>query len=223
MDGEVFCTGLRPAMLRRSTRHWRMRMRSASRRSKLLIAVGLSTFVVATLFGYRRVQAHRLYAAASAGNITVVHDILQGYFVPINGYTTVGLQSGAPAILVEVPLIGAAKSGSTDVMKLLIENGSDPEAVNEWNETALSVASRAGQTESIVCLLEQGANVNHVCGNGRTPLFWAVGYASPEAIEALLKSGARSGVDKHGLSILAMLKHRVEPDRSKIETLLFNK
>lgn len=114
-------------------------------------------------------------------------------------------------------------SGSTDAMKLLIESGSDIEAVNEWNETALSVASRSGQTEAIVYLLEQGANVNHVCGNGRTPLFWAVGYASPDAIEALIKSGAKSGVDKNGLSILAMLKHRVEPDRSKIEALLINR
>ena len=67
-------------------------------------------------------------------------------------------------------LIWASYYSSTEVCKLLIDNGADVNRANIYAYTALICASLNGHTETCKLLLENGADVNHVDKNGDTAL-----------------------------------------------------
>jgi ankyrin repeat protein len=57
-------------------------------------------------------------------------------------------------------LYTAAENGQVDVVRLLLDQGSNVEERNGSRQTALAVASRFGQLEVAKLLIERGANVN---------------------------------------------------------------
>jgi ankyrin repeat protein len=86
-------------------------------------------------------------------------------------------------------LMYAALYSSIDCMTLLLEKGSDPNAKNSLDETALmwSVHDLA----KMKLLIQQGANVNAKAQSGNTPLLIAsVGQGKYEAVKLLLDKGA---------------------------------
>ena len=69
----------------------------------------------------------------------------------VNGKTFEGL---TPAIL-------AAKKNQTDVLKVLIENGSDINAQGDYiSTTALHEAAYEGHLQAVMVLIENGANID---------------------------------------------------------------
>ncbi|MCP4409846.1 MAG: hypothetical protein GY807_19295 [Gammaproteobacteria bacterium] len=86
-----------------------------------------------------------------------------------------GLDAGAnpdalnsAGVSVLLSAIRGAKSGSTDIIKLLLEFGADANGTDEDGNPLLPQLARAGNVEVVQLLLDAGADVN-VTMNARTP------------------------------------------------------
>jgi hypothetical protein len=88
-------------------------------------------------------------------------------------------------------LMAAARSGQTDTVKTLLEQGADVKAKDNDGLTALMDAATAGQTDTVKTLLEQGADVNAKDIYGMTALMFAKGMGHAEIIQMLKKAGAK--------------------------------
>ena len=64
----------------------------------------------------------------------------------------------------------AARSGSIESLKSLLENGANIEATDILGQTPLHAASKSGKIESLKFLLEKGANIEAMGILSQTPL-----------------------------------------------------
>ena len=87
-------------------------------------------------------------------------------------------------------LVIAAESGSTEICRLLLKHGADPESSTSIGLTALFIANSKEDFNTIDVLLEFGANVNAQGIEGAPPLFSAVQCGSIENVRMLLEHGA---------------------------------
>jgi ankyrin repeat protein len=86
-------------------------------------------------------------------------------------------------------LMNAALYSSVDVMQLLLEKGSDPNARNKFGETALMWAVH--DIAKVKLLIQHGADVNAKAKSGNTPLLIAsIGQGKYDIIKVLLDNGA---------------------------------
>ncbi len=117
-----------------------------------------------------------------------------------------GLGDGA------TPLMRAAKSGDTDVMTVLMEQGADPGATLQNHTTALTIAAglswrdgggafptrdrgtEAGAIESIKMLMARGVDINAVNDAGDTAVHGAVQRGANDVIRFLAANGASLNV-----------------------------
>lgn len=90
------------------------------------------------------------------------------------------------------PVSMAVVYGNEAIIKLLLENGADIEAKDDYNCTPLLLAVvKKGNTDIIKLLLENGADIEAKDNNGRTPLLWAViKRRNEDTIKLLLGNGA---------------------------------
>ena len=92
------------------------------------------------------------------------------------------------------PLQGAAIRGNTNLAKLLLDNGADPNKTAHWGHshglTALHWAAASHHKDVVKLLLNRGAAPNQVNEFGVTPLHWAAKRGNKEVVELLLKGGA---------------------------------
>ncbi len=87
------------------------------------------------------------------------------------------------------PLMYAVLYADADAVRLLLENGADPNIRNEAGATALMWA--VDDLEKTRLLVNNGADVNARSADGRTPLLIATGYyGADETIKLLLEHGA---------------------------------
>jgi len=84
-------------------------------------------------------------------------------------------------------LIQNAWSGNTDIVKFLIDNGADIEAVDLEMSTALMIASMRGHTDIVKLLIASSVNLNTKDRDGYTALIFATREGHTEIIN-LLKS-----------------------------------
>ena len=87
-------------------------------------------------------------------------------------------------------LVAAARDGSLETVKMLIEAGADERASDGMGATPLLAASLAGDAETVKFLLDRGADPNQADKAGTTPLQNAAGNLDREMIRALLAKGA---------------------------------
>jgi len=139
------------------------------------------------------------------------------------------------------PLMRAAKSGETSIVKLLLDAGADPKATLANGNNALMFAAGLGWRDgspaapsydqgtpedavaTIELLLTKGLDINGTNTNGDTPLHAAVsGRAAPEIVRALIQHGARlDATNKRGQTPLALVASaRGTKDLSAIAELL---
>ena len=109
----------------------------------------------------------------------------------------------------------AAGNGQTDVVKLLLERGADPNMTDGWNNTPLHNAVQMWDIDSVEILLEKGADLNIRDQNGNTPLAVILheGDGANEEIvlaRMLLEAGAEPDMTD---------KEKLEGLSSKIEAL----
>ncbi|MGA7195404.1 MAG: ankyrin repeat domain-containing protein [Anaerolineales bacterium] len=86
------------------------------------------------------------------------------------------------------PLHSAAAGGHTELVKFLLEQGADPNALQESGFTPLHAAAQNGDVESIHQLLLHGADTDVKSAQGKTPLDYATESQKSEAI-GLLREG----------------------------------
>ena len=109
----------------------------------------------------------------------------------------------------ESPLIQAARTGSLDTIRLLLDSGADVNLSgptgDDWDATALQHAILARQPGAVRLLLERGADPNRVAGpNAPAPLLLAAGDTDPTFVNLLLAHGADPTVeDEDGVTPLA--------------------
>jgi ankyrin repeat protein len=114
----------------------------------------------------------------------------------------------------QTPFLRAALSGDTTLMRLLLDNGADPNIPTLAGTTALMAAagvnwvvaqtyteSKEALLEAVKLCLEKGADINATNSMGLTALLGAANRGSNEIIEFLVENGARLDVkDKEGRS-----------------------
>jgi len=100
----------------------------------------------------------------------------------------------------QTPLILAARSRQASVVKLLIENGANVNAIDKMGTTPLEYPSgfvdnyHSNYLETVAILLENGADPRHIDHNGETALHEAVYMGNAQVVEMLLEHGADPNV-----------------------------
>jgi Ankyrin repeats (many copies) len=87
-------------------------------------------------------------------------------------------------------LHGAVLRQHTEVMKLLLDAGADPNKVDTIGIPPMHTAAINGNVKVISLLLEHGARVDEYF-EGKKPLYWARRYGYQEAVDILLQWEAR--------------------------------
>lgn len=103
----------------------------------------------------------------------------------------------------------------SEMAKLLLSFGADPNAVNDEGIAALHLAA---SSEMVDILLAAGADINLPSKDGSTPLYVSASEADGlEAVEALLRHGADSTLrTMHGESPLDIATLREEWDKVEV-------
>ena len=97
------------------------------------------------------------------------------------------------------PLHDAARIGSEDTIRKLLEKGIDVKVVDKDGRTPLHDAARTGSKDTVRWLLEKGADVRAIDKDGRTPLHDAARGGSDDTVRSLLEKGAdMRAIDKDG-------------------------
>jgi len=117
-----------------------------------------------------------LYVATAKGHVHVVEFLLQ--------------QVADPSTVVNDLLITASGYGSTEVVRLLLERGANPNAKDKDGETPLHEAAKNGHVDVVKLLLEKGADLNARDYMGRTPLHYAAENGHVDVVKLLLEHGA---------------------------------
>ena len=93
------------------------------------------------------------------------------------------------------PVYQASLLGSgTAVLRLLLENGGDPNVATLNGLTPLSGAALRGDVEAMRLLIDKGAAIDVKNGAGATALMAAATNGSPSAVQLLLDKGADANV-----------------------------
>lgn len=101
----------------------------------------------------------------------------------------------------ETPLHYAARDGSIDIARVLIQAGADVNARDDRGVTPLHRAVESPQMLELLC--DAGAKMNAVDSTGRTPLHWAARAQSAGAIETLVARRADPNLrDRDGRTAL---------------------
>jgi uncharacterized protein len=89
------------------------------------------------------------------------------------------------------PLHVASREGHAEVVKALLDRGSNANAQTTSQTTPLHLAAGAGSAEAVRALLDRGANVNaREASWGQTPLIFAAANNRAAAIAVLIQRGA---------------------------------
>ncbi len=123
-------------------------------------------------------QDHVLLSAVRRGDLKVLESHLREG-APVNVQTSEGT----------TPLMLAALYGTADTIRLLVDHGADPNAVDKNDASALLFA--AGDLAKVRLLIDRGANVNAQSALGNTPLIAAAAHSDNlEVVKLLLEKGA---------------------------------
>ena len=104
-------------------------------------------------------------------------------------------------------LINAARYANWPCVISLLNNGADPNILDELNMPPALWAAEYNNTKVLKLLLEKTKNINTIDSlGGMTPLMWATynEHDNPQIIQALLDKGAMINMkDKHGVTALS--------------------
>jgi ankyrin repeat protein len=89
---------------------------------------------------------------------------------------------------------GGGQEWNGDAVRILVDGGADPNAVDEYSMTPIMWAAQSGNSSVFAALVERGANLEAVCSvelrRGWTVTMWAVYGGNPSVVTALAAQGA---------------------------------
>ena len=121
-------------------------------------------------------------------------------FMLVLGLGAALLAAGACDQQTPDPLIEAARTGSLDTIKRLLDSGADVNLPgptdDDWDATPLQHAILARQPGAVRLLLDRGADPNRIAGPKFTaPLLLAAGDTDPAFVNLLLAHGADPAIE----------------------------
>ncbi|MEM1253681.1 MAG: ankyrin repeat domain-containing protein [Cyanobacteria bacterium P01_H01_bin.21] len=132
--------------------------------------------------------------------------------VSCNSFDERSTESSVVAVETAPPLIDATLTGDVDRVRLLLEQGTDPNLIHNTN-IALTYAARDGFTEIARLLIDNSADVNWIDGEGVTPLILASFKDHIEIVQLLLDHGADRAIkDQWNRTALDYALRRGETD-----------
>ncbi len=90
----------------------------------------------------------------------------------------------------EQKLLDAAGNGNLSKVKILVENGTNINAVDGWSGTPMMYAAASGHTEIVSYLLDKGVNINARYRLGTTAVMCAAQLGHLETTKFLVERGA---------------------------------
>lgn len=97
------------------------------------------------------------------------------------------------------PILSAAKNGTPETMRLLLENDARTDHVSEFDWTPLHTAAVEGHVEMVRLLLDAGADIEARDQDGMTPLISAARFGHIDVVQTLLEHGAFLDAKDKGL------------------------
>uniref|UniRef100_A0A8C3MNU8 Uncharacterized protein n=1 Tax=Geospiza parvula TaxID=87175 RepID=A0A8C3MNU8_GEOPR len=152
-----------------------------------------------------------LHIASRLGKTEIVQLLLQHMAHPdaatTNGYTPLHISAGASHSMSTkkgfTPLHVAAKYGSLEVAKLLLQRRACPDSAGKNGYTPLHIAAKKNQMQIATTLLNYGAETNILTKQGVTPLHLASQEGHTDMVTLLLEKGSNIHVaTKAGLTSL---------------------
>jgi len=92
--------------------------------------------------------------------------------------------------IVNVIMFAAAETDHLVLLRLLVDNGADLEAENEYGTTALMVAAQHGRVEVASLLIERGADMDASDVDGFTAMMFATMQDQVEVVHLLIEKSA---------------------------------
>uniref|UniRef100_A0A803TNM7 Ankyrin 1 n=1 Tax=Anolis carolinensis TaxID=28377 RepID=A0A803TNM7_ANOCA len=170
-----------------------------------------------------------LHVASFMGNLPIVKILLQRGASPnvsnvpiLNGILRQGelkrsLALPSPPQDDQTPLHCAARLGHCSMVKLLLENGADPNLSTTAGHTPLHITAREGHLDCACALLEKEASQTVMTKKGFTPLHVASKYGKVDVAEVLLEHNAQpNAAGKNGLTPLHVAVHHNNLDIVKV-------
>ena len=127
------------------------------------------------------------------------------------------------------PLHFCAWQGKTEVLKIFLNKGLQPNLRDESNRTALHMAAWSGNPEAAQLLLDRNASIDLLNNDGATPAMEAARIGNPGTLDLLLASGAEvNATDARGNGLVeyaasgghkalaTILKRRGAPTRNAL-------
>ncbi|HUQ86522.1 MAG TPA: M56 family metallopeptidase [Vicinamibacterales bacterium] len=126
-----------------------------------------------------RALDRELYEAATDGDFAGVKELVE---------------AGAnPSAKIEgdgSPLIGAARSGRSEITRFLLDQGADPNGVVEGDGSPLIQAAANGRVDQVQLLIDRGADVNLAVEGDENPLMNAAEHGNLRIVQLLVEKGA---------------------------------
>jgi hypothetical protein len=136
-----------------------------------------------------------MFAACSQNPAVVKYLLGKGAKFDVVSRVAQEVKNGPLGMLRMTALMKASPGNSGEMMKALVEAGSDltPVDVRGMNSLMLVVASERAELKNVELLLKAGADPNVRSAMGETSLDWAQKFGNPQIIALLRQAGARSG------------------------------
>ena len=112
--------------------------------------------------------------------------------------------------------IYACRTENTDILKLLLDEGLDPNTQDEYGISMLMEATFKEKLDHAQILLDYGANIDQRSKNGETALIWTAICKLEHSMEFLLRSGASVNLQSFisgKTALLELLSQRLRTDR----------
>ena len=165
----------------------------------------------------------------SADDLLILSCDVSSYF-----YAELSIQAGANVNISKIniyklngikttPINSAILQGNLGIVKLLIENGADPDNNksdnDEYKRTALYCACAIGNIEMVKYLVENDCNINIMDCYNNSPLHIASYYGYDEIVKYLLDQGAYDQFkNAENMTALQICKNRIK-NLSSIDNL----
>ena len=122
----------------------------------------------------------QLMAAVKRGRASEVHNLIVAG-VDVNGKV---------GPLESTPLHAAAGLGNSEIVKILLDAGANPNVYMRGSHTPLHAAAFGNHVEVVGLLIQHGASLNDRDENARTALHMAAMVGGVESVSLLLRNGA---------------------------------